>query len=105
MLWLIDGSGGESHLGISCCNWFPAKTIEPAHLGAMSTQIEHYARFTSSMSIATCCMTTLACFPSRHIEAKYVPLVTDRIQMRTINDHGHFVVDASHSIVDIMRDL
>ena len=79
--------------------------LEPAHPKAMSMQIAHYARFTSSISITTCCMTTLACFPSMHIGAKYVLLVTIQIQMRTIDDHGDLVVDASHSIVDIMRGL
>ena len=85
--------------------------VESAQPEAM-LRIEQYSRFTSSMSIATCCMTTLACFPSRHIEAEYVALVTDRIQMRTINDLGDLVVDGSHpivdtghSIADIMRGL
>ena len=58
------------------------------------------------MPSATCCMTTLVSFPSRH-RVKHIPLVTNQRRLRTINDHRNFVVDSlnlvintSHSIVD-----
>jgi len=32
MLWLVDGSGGESHERRSCRNWFPVRKLEPARI-------------------------------------------------------------------------
>jgi hypothetical protein len=36
----VNGPGGESHLQRSCRNWFPVRTVEPAHLVAMEIIID-----------------------------------------------------------------
>ena len=46
MLWLVDGSGGESHLRRSCRNWFPVRMVEPENPEVVSIQIEDDERFT-----------------------------------------------------------
>jgi hypothetical protein len=98
-------------LGSSCRNWFPVMMVEPAHPEAVPRQIRDDERFTSSMSIAACSMTTLACFPSKNVRVNVV-LWTDRRQMRTINNHGdlvvdglHFVINAGHSTLDALHPV
>jgi hypothetical protein len=46
-------------------------------------------------------MTTLVSLPSRHINAKYILLLTDYKRLRTINDDRDVVVNAGHLIVNV----
>ena len=57
MLWFVEGSGGESHLWMLSRNWFP-KRMGKAPLSALMRLVDD-KRFTSSTSLAVCCMDAL----------------------------------------------
>src|SRR5229473_1399847 len=52
------------------------------------------------MLSATCCMTTLVSFPSKHIRVEHSLLVTDERRLRTVNAHGDHVVDGLYSVIN-----
>ncbi len=82
MLWLIDGSGGESHLRRSWRNWFPVRMLEPAHLCQRRKKITNvsldpcrlplvvrlplslFPLGTSELKIYSCCLIKDGCAPS-----------------------------------------
>src|SRR6266436_3049753 len=54
------------------------------------------------MSSATCCTTALVSFPSKYIRVKYIFLLSDQRQLRTIE---YLILDHPHSIIDNLRAL
>ena len=60
MLWFVEGSGGESHLWVLSRSWLPEERCK----AAQSAQIRLDRRFTSSTSLAICCMDTFVSSPS-----------------------------------------
>jgi hypothetical protein len=57
------------------------------------------------MSSATCCMTSLVSFPSKHIRIEYTIMLTDQRGLRTINDHRDLVVDGLYTIINAGHSL
>src|SRR6266446_8193647 len=82
MLWLINGSDGESHLRRSWRNWFPVRMLEPAHLCQRRKKITNvsldpcrlplvvrlplslFPLGTSELKIYSCCLIKDGCAPS-----------------------------------------
>src|SRR6266403_1809058 len=123
MLWLIDGSGGESHLRRSWRNWFPVRMLEPAHLCQRRKKITNVSLDPCRLPLVA--RLPLSLFPLGRSELN-IFLLSDQRRLRTINHHrdlvvdslhivnnagqclvdvGYPVVDASHSIIDILRAL
>ena len=122
MLWLVDESGGESHLRRFSRTWSPTKACGVSR--ADQIRLGDDARLTLSTSSAVCCVT-------RHMGVIYIlwpltetmsrtindpcDLVIDRLHPFFSTDHsiadashltvdgGHPVVDTSHSVIDITR--
>src|SRR6266436_4860508 len=82
MLWLIDGSGGESHLRRSWRNWLPVRMLELRHQRQQRKKITNvsldpcrlllvvrlplslFPLSTSELNIYSCCLIKDSCAPS-----------------------------------------
>src|SRR5579863_5707241 len=93
-------------------SWFPAKMQKALQLELTRRRDDKH--FTLSTSLAVCCMTTLASFPSRHVRVKYGIDVPSKDSLRTIDEladlftnlpqavvhTGHPIVNTLHCFVD-----